>query len=52
MSKTKVLIKSILFLDGQAAWEILSSDLDLVSRLLELLEPAGKNGRFMRGDVE
>uniref|UniRef100_A0A8C0A3P2 Claudin domain containing 1 n=1 Tax=Bos mutus grunniens TaxID=30521 RepID=A0A8C0A3P2_BOSMU len=37
---------------GPAAWEILSSDLDLVSRLLELLEPALKNDRFMRGDVE
>lgn len=29
----KIFIRSILFIDGQGAWEILSSDLDLVSRL-------------------
>lgn len=29
----KICIRSILFIDGQGAWEILSSDLDLVSRL-------------------
>lgn len=52
MSKMKVLIKSILLLEYQAAWEILFSDLDLVSRLLELLEPAQENDHFLRGDAE